>query len=96
MGWNLSPTGGGEMKFESFCAAVAAQKLSIKTNPPQDWGGLGGVENLIANRNQSDQDTRGGPPRPPAFGTAPETWPLSSKVGYNSLRDHSIFLFPQK
>ena len=58
--------------------------------------GWGGVENLIANRNQSDQDARGGLPRPPAFGTAPVTEPPSSNVGYNSLRDHSIFLFPQK
>jgi len=47
------------MNFECFCAAMAAQKHSIKTNPPQDWGGMGGVDNLMANRNQSDQDTKG-------------------------------------
>ena len=47
------------MNFECFCAAIAAQKHSIKTNPPQDWGGMGGVDNLMANRNQSDKDTRG-------------------------------------
>ncbi len=47
------------MNFECFCNAKALQKHSIKINPPQDWGGLGGVENFMANRNQSDQDRRG-------------------------------------
>jgi len=38
------------MIFECFCVALATQKHSIKINPPQDWGGLGGVDNLMANR----------------------------------------------
>ncbi|MHB0965946.1 MAG: hypothetical protein ACYC36_05770, partial [Bellilinea sp.] len=41
------------------CAAMAAQKHSIKTIPPQDWGGMGGVDDLMANRNQSEQDKKG-------------------------------------
>jgi len=46
------------MNFECCCNAMALQQHSIKINPPQDWDGMGGVDNLMANRNQSDQDTR--------------------------------------
>ena len=42
------------MNFECFCTAKAVQKHSIKINPPQDWGGLGGVENLKKNRIRVD------------------------------------------
>ena len=48
------------MNFECFCAAMAAQKHSIKINPPQDWGGMGGVDNFMANSIRVDRDTRGG------------------------------------
>ena len=40
------------MNFECFCGAKATQKHSIKINPPQDWGGMGGVDNLMANRSE--------------------------------------------
>jgi len=36
------------MNFECFCNAMALQKHSIKINPPQDWGGMGGVDNFMA------------------------------------------------
>ena len=47
------------MNFECFCNAMALQKHSIKINPPQDWGGMGGVDNFMAYRIRLDQDTRG-------------------------------------
>ena len=38
------------MNFKCFCNAKALQKHLIKINPPQDWGGMGGVDNFMAHR----------------------------------------------